>query len=102
MNTLKPSMPCFFLLFALLLVSSCGDQGKKDANESEKPSCTVAWTYGILSRMAWISGDEEQAEMYVQKAESIDPDFSRAFAYPDVDDPPDKLGYGYRSYFQPF
>ena len=71
-------------------------------NESAEPVCRVAWTYGMLSNLEQRSGNQELSETYAKKAAELDPYFSRAFAYPALDDPPNRLIYRYSSYFRPF
>lgn len=71
-------------------------------SDIDKPVNIEAWCYGILSRLEKGKGNEEQSEIYLQKAIALNPNFSRAFAIPSVDNPPNKHSYYYSSYFKPF
>ena len=68
----------------------------------EIPISVKAWCYGILSHSESILGNNDQANNYLQKANSLDANFSRAFAVPSVDYPPDEMVFVYKSYFKPF
>jgi tetratricopeptide (TPR) repeat protein len=69
---------------------------------TDKPIPVEAWCYGILSRVERFMENEEQAKLYLKKAKSLNPSFSRAFAIPTVDDPPNALQFTYFSFFKPF
>lgn len=68
----------------------------------DKPNCITAWTYGALSNVERKTGNQEGSKKYSEKAKSIDPNFSRAFAIPEVEDSPENLGYSYKSFFRPY
>ena len=71
-------------------------------SDIEIPVCIEAWCYGMLGRFEMIMGNKEQADKYLEKANTLDPYFSKAFAIPSVDNPPNEQAFTYRSYFKPF
>jgi tetratricopeptide (TPR) repeat protein len=71
-------------------------------SDINKPVNIEAWCYGILSMLEKRMGNEEQSDIYLQKATALNPNFSRASAIPSVDNPPNKHSYYYSSYFRPF
>jgi tetratricopeptide (TPR) repeat protein len=72
------------------------------SSDQDKPVCVEAWCYGVLSRIEQGLGNTEQSDEYLQKAKSLKPDFSRAFAIPEVESPPNEATYAFSSYFRPF
>ncbi len=68
----------------------------------EKPVSIQAWCYGILSNAEAMLGTKDQADIYLQKARSLYPDFSRAFAIPATEFPPNEMVFVYKSFFKPF
>lgn len=72
------------------------------SGDQEKPVCVEAWCYGTLSRLEKGLGNTEKSDEYLEKAKSLKPDFSRAFAIPDVETPPNETSYSFSSYFRPF
>ncbi len=71
-------------------------------SDVEKPVCIEAWCYGFLSRIEMFTENKEASEKYLDKANALCPTFSRAFAVPSIDAPPDALTYSYSSFFTPF
>ena len=78
--------------------------GKYLESNCYKEKAVEAWSYGWLSVIERKRGNEEKAKEYVDKANSIYPNFSRATALPSTDKelPPDQVAYKFRSYFSPF
>jgi tetratricopeptide (TPR) repeat protein len=72
------------------------------SGDQEKPVCVEAWCYGTLSRLEKGLGNSEKSDEYLEKAKSLKPDFSRAFAIPYIETPPDDTSYSFSSYFRPF
>ncbi len=72
------------------------------SGEQEKPVSVESWCYGTLSRIEKGLGNTGQSDEYLEKAKSLNPNFSRAFAIPEVDTPPNETGYSFSSYFRPF
>ena len=72
--------------------------------EDNKVNHLEAWCYGWLSMVERRSGNNEMAQTYLDKANKLDPNFSRATALPELtaDSPPNEITYKYRSYFTPF
>ena len=72
--------------------------------EDNKVNHLEAWCYGWLSMVERRSGNNELAQTYLDKANKLDPNFSRATALPELtaDSPPNEITYKYRSYFSPF
>ena len=70
--------------------------------EFDKPVCTEAWCYGLLSRVEMFMEDKEASEKSLQKANDLCPTFSRAMAVPSSDPDPTDPGYTYSSFFRPF
>lgn len=72
------------------------------ADDQEKPVNIESWCYGVLSRIEKGLGNTGQSDEYLEKAKSLNPGFSRAFAIPEVDTPPNETSYSFSSYFRPF
>jgi tetratricopeptide (TPR) repeat protein len=70
--------------------------------DGEKTTCVEAWCYGWLGMIEERGGNEDQAEIYFNKAKEIMPDFPRYTALPEEDRPPNLVAYQYSSYFSPF
>jgi hypothetical protein len=70
--------------------------------EDYKPAAVEAWCYGWLSTIAQRTGNQEEGQKYMQMAQELMPNYSRATALPQVDDPPNVIAYHYSSYFSPF
>ena len=70
--------------------------------DGEKTACVEAWCYGWLGMIEERGGNEDQAEIYFNKANEIMPDFPRYTALPEEDRPPNLVAYQYSSYFSPF
>ena len=71
-------------------------------SDVEKPVAIESWSYGQLSRVEKFMENEDQSAAYHKKAKALNPSFSRAFAIPRVDDPPNTLKFSYESFFKPF
>lgn len=70
--------------------------------ESKKPISIESWCYGLLSRVEIFLGNKDKSANYLEKAITLNPNFSRAFAIPKVDPPLNALSYNYQSFFRPF
>lgn len=63
-----------------------------------------AYATGMLVKTAMFTGHKEEAEKLMEKANSMDPYFSRAFGIPPLSlfDPPDSVSHYFYSFFRPF
>jgi tetratricopeptide (TPR) repeat protein len=63
-----------------------------------------AYSLGLLGKIEMFTGNQPEAEKWLEEAKALDPYFSRASGIPTLllFDPPDQLSHHYFSFFMPF
>lgn len=63
-----------------------------------------AYATGMLVKTAMFTGHKEEADKQMEKANSLDPYFSRAFGIPPLSlfEPPNSISHYFSSFFRPF